>query len=375
MSKNLFSRRNFIKKSALTGIGATTVAGYSFGRSRNLILKETNEAIEFSYPSSATKRLIKLLNIKYPIVQAPTAGVVTTALVSEVTKSGALGGLPLTWTTPKDSRRRIKDVQKITNGSFYANFVLNFEPKALDSAIKSGIKIIQFSWGIPSKQIVQKIKRANIILGIQVTSEDSAISAIHAGADYLVCQGTEAGGHVHASRPLHEALEEVLAVAGNIPVVASGGIATGKDIYTYLSLGAAGVVMGSRFVATEESSAHPKYKQALINSSAKDTVFTVCLNKGWSNATHRIIRNKTFKMWEAAGCPVEGNRPNENEVLVTYKDSDATVTRYEGNVPNTDMMGKVEEIGMYAGKGVGHINDIPTVAELINSIWNEFLNK
>jgi nitronate monooxygenase len=375
MSNNRFSRRNFIQKGALASIAASSMVGSSFGQS-SVVSKATNkEETKFNYPSSTTKKLTKLLNIKYPIIQAPTAGAVTTALASEVTKSGALGGLPLTWTTPEDSQKRIKDVQEITNGSFYANFVLNFEPKALDSAIKSGIKIIQFSWGIPSEKVVQKIKNANIVLGIQVTSEDGAISAINAGADYLVCQGIEAGGHVHASRPLHEALEEVLAVSDNIPVVASGGIATGEDIYKYLSLGAAGVVMGSRFVATEESGAHPKYKKALLNSAAKDTVFTVCLNKGWSNATHRIIRNKTFKTWEAAGCPQEGNRPNEGEVLATYKSSGVTVSRYEGNVPNTDMTGKVEELGMYAGKGVGHINDIPKVAELMERIWKEFLDK
>ena len=367
-NKNL-SRRKFIGKSIVTTAAVASFPIGAFAGEINSKAQVGNTPFTFS---KKTKELLKLLNIEYPIIQAPTAGAVTTELVSSVANSGALGGLPLTWTSPKNTHKRIKAIQKATQGSFYANFVLQFEPVVLEKAIEAGIKIVQFSWGIPSKDVVVKIKNAGIVLGIQVTSEGSAKAAIDAGADYLVCQGTEAGGHVHASRPLAKALERVLKVAENIPVVASGGIATGKDIRKYMELGAAGVVMGSRFVATKESGAHPEYKNALVKSTADDTVFTVCLNKGWGNATHRIIRNKTFEMWEAAGCPPEGKKPGEEDILVTFKESDEKVIRYQSHVPNTDMEGKVTEIGMYAGEGVGHITDIPSVDEVIKRLWKEF---
>ena len=115
---------------------------------------------------------------------------------------GALGGLPLTWTAPDDAVNWINAIRAKTHGEFFANFVLNFPCEALDKTIEAGVKIIQFSWGIPNEKIVNKIKQAGITLGIQVTSENSAINALKAGADYLVLQGLEAGGHVHASRPL-----------------------------------------------------------------------------------------------------------------------------------------------------------------------------
>ena len=77
----------------------------------------------------------------------------------------------------------------------------------------------------------------------------------------------------------------------------------------YLDLGASGVVMGSRFIASEESIAHSVYKESLVSSKSDDTVLTVCMNKGWDNSISRIIRNSTFRMWESAGCPVISNRP------------------------------------------------------------------
>ncbi len=218
------------------------------------------------------------------------------------------------------------------------------------------------------------MKEAKVVLGIQVTSESSAKTALDLGADYLVCQGTEAGGHVHASRPLAEALASVLKIAGDIPVVASGGIATGHTMREYMQLGAAGVVMGSRFVATVESGAHDVYKEAIVKAKAEDTVFTTCMNKGWNNTTHRVLRNSTFEMWESAGCPMTGNRPGEMDVVAT-NGGDVSIERYSISAPQAHFEGNIEALANYAGKGVNDIHDIPTAAELIERIWKEFINK
>ncbi|KJD35640.1 hypothetical protein PW52_07785 [Tamlana sedimentorum] len=337
--------------------------------------KTTNkEQTKFYYPSETTKKLTKLLDIKYPIIQAPTGGTINSSFSASVANTGCLGALPLSWSDPEEAIKQIKEVKTKTKNAFFANFVLNFEPKAFDVAIESGVSIIQFSWGMPTKEMVSKMKAAKVVLGIQVTSEASAKSAIDLGADYLVCQGTEAGGHVHASRPLTQALERVLKIAGNVPVVASGGIATGHKMREYLQMGAAGVVMGTRFVATIESRGHDIYKESLINAKAEDTVFTTCMNKGWNNTTHRILRNSTFNMWESVGCPISGNRPGEIDIVAT-NGQDASIQRYSISVPQAQFEGNIEALANYAGNGVSDIHDIPTVAELIERIWKEFLNK
>lgn len=369
MASRDFPRRDFIQKGTLASIAATTIIGHSFGQS-SLATKATNEK-KINYPSLATKKLTKLLNIKYPIIQAPTGGVVNSSFTSAVANNGCLGALPLSWSEPDHAIQQIAAVKAKTNHSFFANFVLNFEPKSFEVAIENGVPIIQFSWGMPSKDMAAKMKAANVILGIQVTSEASAKAALGLGADYLVCQGVEAGGHVHASRPLAEALGRVLEIAGDVPVVASGGIATGHKMREYMQMGAAGVVMGSRFVATVESQGHAKYKESLVKATAEDTVFTTCMNKGWNNSTHRVLRNSTFEMWESSGCAAIGRRPGESDAIV-QNDGGIPVERYSINSPAAFYTGDIEAMANYAGTGVADIHDIPTVSELIVRLWKEF---
>jgi len=359
-----YSRRDFVTRAALVSLASPSIAA------SNLDVAEARA--EVSYPSATTARLLSLLKIRYPIIQAPTGGVVNSAMTAAVANGGALGALPLSWSSPEVAVKQITAIREKTEKSFFANFVLNFYPTALQAALEGGTRIIQFSWGMPDRKMVDTIRAANAVLGIQVTSKASAKVALSLGADYLVCQGTEAGGHVHASRPLAQALEEVLSVAGNVPVVASGGIATGHKMHTYMQMGAAGVVMGSRFVATKECAAHDEYKRALVNARSADTVFTTCMNKGWDGATHRVLRNSTFEMWESAGCPAVGDRPGESDTVATYG-TDTEVERYSINSPGSAYSGDIEAMAAYAGMGVDDITDIPTVAEVTARVWNEFL--
>ncbi|MEQ9209279.1 MAG: nitronate monooxygenase, partial [Pseudomonadales bacterium] len=187
-----YSRRDFIQKGTLATIATATMAGSSLGQAPARS-KPTGE-LKFKYPSKATKRLTELLGIQYPIIQAPTGGIVNSSFSAAVAKTGCLGALPLSWSEPADAIKKIEDLKSKTDNSFFANFVLNFEPKAFDAAVESGVPIIQFSWGMPSREMVAKMKEAKVVLGIQVTSETSAKTALDLGADYLVCQGTEAGG-------------------------------------------------------------------------------------------------------------------------------------------------------------------------------------
>lgn len=207
------------------------------------------------------------------------------------------------------------------------------------------------------------------MLGIQVASREGARNALRHNPDFLICQAVEAGGHVQANDPMDFCLREVLAVAGNTPVVAAGGIATGADIRRVLNAGASGVVMGTRIVATKESDLHAVYKQAIVDSKENDTVFTNCFNRGW-NAMHRVLKNSTYTNWEAAGCPLE-NRPGENDVVAkNFNGKD--ILRYAPTPPIEGATGDLKAMVMYAGTGAKDIHDVPSVAELIPRIWKEF---
>lgn len=316
------------------------------------------------------KRLMSMFKLKYPIFQGAPGG---DELAIALSNSGAMGALQLSSSSPEEAYKMVTKVKSATKGNFYVNYILHFEPKSLDKALEAGAPIVQFSWGIPDKKTVSKIRAANAKLGIQVASMNSAKSAIELTPDFLICQGIEAGGHVQSNTSLLTALKEVIEVAQNIPVLASGGIATGHDIRNVLNAGASGAVLGTRFVATKESNLHDDYKTSIIQAGQDSTVFTICFDKGWS-ALHRVLKNKTYQMWEAVGCPLPGNRPGETDIVATRPDG-SKVERYSVQPPMRDFQGSLNELAMYAGQGVDRVNDLPKASELLERLWREYENK
>jgi len=162
---------------------------------------------------------------------------------------------------------------------------------------------------------------------------------------------------VQAHRPLLEALAEVGAEAHQTPVVPASGIGDGQGIRKGLLAGAAGAVLGTRFVATQESSARADYKAALTQAKAADTAFTVCFEGGWPNVRHRVLRNVAFEQWEAAGCLPVGKRPGEGEVVGAR--GARKIMRYSMFPPIAEVTGALEDLCLYAGQSVESIRDIP----------------
>jgi nitronate monooxygenase len=237
--------------------------------------------------------------------------------------------------------------------------------------LDAGAPVVQFSWGLPAKEAVSAIRAAGAKMGMQVTGAESARAALDVGADYLVCQGTEAGGHVQATRGLYESLPLVLEEAKKIPVIASGGIGNGQGIRKALLAGACGAALGTRFLATIESNAHADFKRAVIAAHAQDTALTICFQDGWP-ATHRALRNRTFVMWDAAGCPSPGKRPGEGDVVATGPDG-RRILRYSGQSPGREIQGTAGEMALYAGLGVEYVKDLPAAGQLVERLWRECL--
>ena len=271
-------------------------------------------------PTPRAKALMHAFALKYPIFQAPHGNQTCPELCIAVANAGAMGSLAaFIFESDETARNAISKVTSATKGNFFVNFVLQFGAKELQATLDAGAPIIEFSWGVPTKAMVAAVRASKAKLGIQVVNAESTRVALDLGADFLVCQGTEAGGHVEASRGLYETLQIVLQEAGETPVIAAGGIGNGEGIYKALAAGASAAALGTRFVATAESTAHPDYKRALVAADAKDTVLTICFQDGWP-AMHRVLRNRTFTMWETAGCSLPGKRPGEGDVIATQAD-------------------------------------------------------
>ena len=321
-------------------------------------------------PTGRAKAFMALFDLTYPIVQAPAGGA---ELAAAVSNAGGLGHIALWGGTQDTAAESVAALRKQTARPFVVNYVLTFEPRSLPAALHAGAPIVQFSWGIPSREAVAAIRQAGARFGVQVSTAIAARAAIEAGATYLVAQGLEAGGHVQSSTPLVELLGLVLKEAGNTPVLVAGGITTGRALRNILFAGASGTIMGTRLIATAESSGHDEYKKALVNAHAADAAMSVCYSDGWPGATHRTLRNGTLNRWEAAGCPPPGKRPGEGDVVATRANG-TKLLRYGIATPSRGLEGTVTDLAMYAGQGVGDIHDIPPAKELLARIWSECLN-
>ncbi|MDH3759892.1 MAG: nitronate monooxygenase [Gammaproteobacteria bacterium] len=311
-----------------------------------------------------------LLNLKYPILQAPVGSVASPRLAANVCNAGAMGSLALTWEQPQNAARLVTKLRAQTAGLFFVNYVLAFPAKSLDAALEAGAPVVTFSWGQPGK-LADRVHRSDARVGIQVGNLDGAKQALDNQADFIICQGVEAGGHVQSTTALSTLLAQVVEISDAIPVVAAGGLANGGDLYRAMRQGAAAIMLGTRFVATSESRAHPLYKQALIDAQPGDSVYTLCYDGSWPYAAHRVLRNATLNDWESAGCPQAGQRPGEGEIVASDNDG-YVLRRYDDDPPLATMEGEILDCCLYAGTGCGDIDDLPDAAGLISRIWSEY---
>ncbi|HEY2202789.1 MAG TPA: nitronate monooxygenase [Solirubrobacteraceae bacterium] len=298
------------------------------------------------------------LGLEVPIMQAPVAGAVTARLAGEVSGAGGLGSLGASWTEVGVLRERIRSIGRMTDRPFCVNLVLDFEQdERLEVAVEEGAPIVSFSFGL-DPQLVARAQAGGARVLVQVGSGDAARVAGDAGADALIVQGVEAGGHVQGVVGLLPLLAEVRR-AVSLPMLAAGGIGDPASTRAALAAGAVAVVMGTRFVASDESDAHPRYKARLLQAEARDTVLTELFDVGWPASPHRVLRNSTYERWEGAGRPLSGERPEEGEEIASG------MPRYAANVPLVGMVGDVEAMAMYAGQSVGAITEVEPAAAIV----------
>jgi nitronate monooxygenase len=309
--------------------------------------------------------LARTFDLDVPIVQGPMGGGISgPRLVSAVAQAGALAILPIWPHTVAEAVAMINATRALTHRPFAVNIRADLaQHDLIAAAIDHGVATVHAFWGDPA-DCMRTIRRRGARLIATVWDADSARAALDAGASAVIAQGVEAGGHVKGTTPLHELLPVVVALAGDVPVVAAGGLADGADAARVLQLGASAVLFGTRFAATEESDAHPVYKQALVSAGPGATARSECFDILWPDAPHRTLKNSTFITWEAAGCPAPGHRPGENDVILRAP-GQPPVPRYSAEPPSAATTGDWEAAALYAGTGVGKIVDVPPAAEVI----------
>ena len=302
---------------------------------------------------------------KVPVMQAPIGPATTPELVSAVTGTGALGALAASWTKPETLRRQLRAIQAAAGADYCVNLVLAFEQEErLEVVLEEGARYVSFSWGIDGELIGRARERGAVVL-VQVGDVASAVEAAQRGADVVIAQGVEAGGHVQGRTPTLDLVREMRRVL-ELPIVAAGGIADVTSARAALEAGANAVACGTAFLVAHEADVHPTYLDRLLHATTTDTVLTTVFDVGWPDAPHRGLRNDTYTTWESAGRPARGARKGEGQVVGTRNGS--PIVRYSDAQPTSSTVGEIDAMALYAGTSVGHVHQRASAREITEDL-------
>jgi NAD(P)H-dependent flavin oxidoreductase YrpB (nitropropane dioxygenase family) len=311
--------------------------------------------------------LTELLGIDAPIVLAPMGGAVTPEFAAAVSNAGGIGMLPLSWSSPEDVGDTVTEMKALTKAPFGINLIREWDQRErLTSALQAGAPVISLFWGDP-EELVREAHDGGALVFVTVASTEEAKRAAAVGADVIVTQGWEAGGHVRGTVTTLALVPRVVDSVSPVPVVAAGGIADGRGLAAVLALGASGAWVGTRFLAARESPIHDDYRQRLFDAVETDTYYGTLFDVGWPEAPHRALRNTTVDAWEAAGRPEPGARPGEGEDVAARADGSA-IKRYTSSTPHSSMTGDVETLPNWAGQGVGLVTEAQPAAEIVREL-------
>ncbi|NOT49879.1 MAG: nitronate monooxygenase [Chitinophagaceae bacterium] len=302
-------------------------------------------------------RVTQLFNIKYPIIQAGMIWASGWRLASAVSNAGGLGMIGSGSMYPDVLREHLQKCKATTSNPFAVNVPLLYPDidKHIRIIIEEDVKVVFTSAGNP-KTWTGILKEKGITVVHVVSSSKFAKKAEEAGCDAVVAEGFEAGGHNGREETTTMVLIPAVVNAVKIPVIAAGGIGTGRQMLAAMVLGAEGVQIGSRFVASQEASSHVNFKNLVINSQEGDTQLTLK-----QLTPVRMMKNQFFKDVQDA----EKRGATEEELKTLLGRARAKKGMFEGDMEQGEL-----EIGQVSAL----LDDILPAAEIVKKVWNEFMN-
>ncbi|MEM0517377.1 NAD(P)H-dependent flavin oxidoreductase [Aequorivita flava] len=300
-------------------------------------------------------RITKLFNIEHPIIQAGMIWNSGWRLASAASNAGGLGLLGAGSMYPEVLREHIVKCKKATDKPFGVNVPMLYPDieKIIDIIIEEGVKIVFTSAGNP-KTFTSKLKENGITVVHVVSSVKFALKAQEAGVDAIVAEGFEAGGHNGREETTTFTLIPMVKEQLKVPLIAAGGIATGRGMLAAMVLGADGVQVGSRFVASEEASSHRAFKQMVVDAKEGDTQLTLK-----ELAPVRMLKNKFFE----SVVQLYTTNPTKVDLIKHLGRARAKRGMFEGDLEEGEL-----EIGQIAGL----IHDIKPAAEILKDMVLEF---
>jgi nitronate monooxygenase len=309
----------------------------------------------------------KLLGCDVPIVLAGMGGVARSELVTAVSAAGGFGFLGMVRESPELIRSEIARIRATTSRHFGVNLIPaatdpDLLQAELDVVISEGVAAVTLFWDLRA-DVVHRLRASGCLVVCQVGSVREAKQAALAGAQIVIAQGFEAGGHVRGTRYLSDLVPDIVAHV-DIPVLAAGGIVDGRGLVAALLCGAQGAVIGTGFLATRESFAHDYHKTRIVEAKPGETIHTDAFHVNWpKGAAVRVLPNSVTRG--------EHGNPFSAERQVIGQEEGRPIYLFSTDSPLRDMTGHFEAMALYAGQGAGLITSIPSAAERLSAIVDE----
>ena len=321
-------------------------------------------------------KFTRLIGCKVPIQQAGMAALANPDLAAAVSKAGALGMVSVGGLSPEQIRRELGLVKGKTSNPFGANFLIpvidsdevspTLENKELSDSVEEAAKLarlVDFFYRDPDASLVKIVHSHGALACWQIGSKQEAKAAVDPGCDLIVAQGIEGGGHIRGKVGLIALLDKVLSMT-DLPVIAAGGISSGRAMAAALAAGASAVRVGTRFAASEEAGPHPVYAKAMIKAEAEDTILTEEFGTGWPDAPHRVIRASLD-----AAKAFQGDTVGERFLKSTNEWS--PVRKLQPIAVTNEVRGTIEAMPHWAGEGVGSVKSILPAAKIVAQMTTE----
>jgi nitronate monooxygenase len=303
----------------------------------------------------------RLVGCSAPIQQAPMGSVSSPDLAVAVAEAGGVGTITALGIPAAHLEGLLTGLVARTSGVLGANFLTADLDRAALALASERVRLIDFFWVDPDPALAAAAHAGGALVTWQVGSVEEAQAAADAGADAIVVQGTEAGGHVRGHTPLLPLLSAVLDRVA-VPVLAAGGIADGRALAAVLAAGASGARLGTRFIATVESGAHDRYKEAVVAAGFGSTEITdafavcpLCATVPRARVLRRCIDEVRSLAEEVAGGTTVGGQP-------------VPVPRGSGLPPGAAAHGHIDAMAMYAGESAALVGSIVPAAELMGEL-------
>ncbi len=306
-------------------------------------------------------RLTSALQIEYPVMLAGMGGVSYHQVVAAVSEAGGFGCLGAGAMTEDEMLGEIRAVKRLTGKPFGVDLLTALPEQMMtnvEHVIREGAQVFVAGLGVP-RDAVKLCHDHNVLVANMCGKVRHAVAAVEAGCDLVIAQGTEAGGHTGTVATMPLVPQIVDAVGERVPVVAAGGIFDGRGLAASLALGADGVWVGTRFIATPEARTAPGYKEALLRTAEDGTV----VSKAFTGKTLRAVRNKTTQFYEEHP---EELRPFPEQIMKAVGEGTLHLTGWEAT---SDV--DPERECYPAGQGVGAIEELVPAGELVRRFVTE----